>query len=399
MADHRPVMQIDHAVFTSTATRMAQGYRIVASSAGLTSDEKKHITTASPSHSAMAAVNDDNVGLAFYPLKTGRYCIARSTHAGLEQTARGGQRVLTHCFALTADQLNTFDNNPFACLRALQAAGVMEFDELPKGQLACVSLPAATDRKHGNVMGSVSATAALVATAFADDTLIAANAPDIATTLEMAILFLPKPLRLEYSFTIGLKFAMARRYRMHAIGEADIATKRIVRGQPIQLIENFGENTPNLPDAPWVDLWFDAENTGKLNALLDVANEDFDSIEDHTLSEVAAYQRAINHIDDEPLEALLAAWQATEEDELPESHIERNMLARYITTKKDQTVTKLKKTDAMALRPYWSHLLRVADCDDRIRQSCEEVAARCEELHCPWLEQDSETEATAATHA
>lgn len=392
-------MQIDHAIFTSSATRMAQGYRIVASSAGLTSDEKKQITTASPSHSAMCPVNNENVGLSFYPLQSGRYCIARTTHAGLEQTARGGKRVLTHSFVLTADQFLTFDNNPFTVLNALDAGNAFEFDELPKGLLEPIELvDVAPTTTPNNTIAANPATSILLANAFATDSLIAAGVENIADLLEAALTFLPKRLRTEYSFTIGLKFALARRYRLHAIAEADLATKRVVRGQPIQLVEDLLENAPELPSNAWVDLWSDCVRTNTLTGLASLANEGFDNTDDHTLSEVATYQKAINHITEEPLMSLLAAWQPITDEELPETDIERTMLDRYMTAKKMQTINAIGNADENTLKKCWQWLVRLAESDDNLRQACESASEKFDELLCPWLAENQSADVDASLH-
>ncbi len=392
-------MQVDHAVFTSSETRMAQGYRIVASSANLTADEKKHITTASPSHSAMCPINDDNIGLSFYPLRSGRYCIARTTHAGLEQTARGGQRVLTQSFVLSADQLLAFDNNPFAILGALNRGGAFEFDELPKGQLEPIELDAPTGTSSFNTsIVDDPATFILLANTFATDAMITIGVGDIVSLLETALMFLPRPLRLNYSFTMGLKFALSRRYRLHAIGEADLATKRVIRGQPIQLVEDLRKNTPESPSHPWTDLWTDCVGVGKLDMLASLASDEFDSTDDHTLSEVATYQKAINHIADEPLEALLAGWQPVSDDELPETNIERTMLKRYITAKKSRTITAMSTADASTLTPCWSWITQLALSDENIRKACEAAANRIDELTCPWLSEREPSQPDAIPH-
>ena len=92
----------DHAIFTSIRTPMGEGYRIVSASRGLRGDEKQAITRFSPSHEGLCIAEKPTTdvagaeGVAFYPLPSGRLCVAASCRAGAEHTGRGGQRVYTY---------------------------------------------------------------------------------------------------------------------------------------------------------------------------------------------------------------------------------------------------------------------------------------------------------------
>ena len=80
----------DQAIFTSIRTPMGEGYRIIAASRGLRPEEKQAITRSSPSHDSLCWPADkgteeteNRYGAAFYPLPTGRFCVALSCYGGL----------------------------------------------------------------------------------------------------------------------------------------------------------------------------------------------------------------------------------------------------------------------------------------------------------------------------
>ncbi|MBN1488521.1 MAG: hypothetical protein JXA69_01270, partial [Phycisphaerae bacterium] len=122
-ADGAKVVGIDQAIFTCIRTPMGQGYRVVAASRGLRAKESSEIVTHAPSGDGLCDEGPEPVGISFYPLQSGRFCILHSRYAGAEPTGRGGQRAYTRAFVLDAEQLARFGNSPFQVLRAAYAAG------------------------------------------------------------------------------------------------------------------------------------------------------------------------------------------------------------------------------------------------------------------------------------
>ena len=98
----------DQAIFTSIFSPTGTGYRLVSASKGLLQDEKQCIIAHSPSHDGLCDPSPDAEGCCFYELPSGRYAIAHSRHAGVEQSGRG---------ALTAGKLMTYLDDMFAVKR------------------------------------------------------------------------------------------------------------------------------------------------------------------------------------------------------------------------------------------------------------------------------------------
>ena len=141
----------DQAIFTSIRTPMGEGYRIIAASLGIRSDEKQTITRHSPSHEGLCLGQTDTTrsfggaqGAAFYPLPSGRFCVALSCPAGAEHTGRGGQRVYTHNVVIRADDWSLLGYNPFNVLRAMAAAGLTTPQLTPPAVLPALGLSVET---------------------------------------------------------------------------------------------------------------------------------------------------------------------------------------------------------------------------------------------------------------
>src|SRR6185503_20317863 len=91
---------VEHGVFTSIRSHTGEGYRIITATPGIKADERAEITRRCPSHGSFCEESADAVGMSFFTLTTERHFIAIHCHAGVEHTARGGQRVYTHFVVL-----------------------------------------------------------------------------------------------------------------------------------------------------------------------------------------------------------------------------------------------------------------------------------------------------------
>lgn len=109
---------IEQAVFTSAETDRSAGYQIVAASPGLGEADLRELAAWGPSHGSLVDPSPDGVSFNFHPLKSGRYCVSRTTSSGWEYSGRGAARVYTQCLVLPGDELARFANNPFAVLLA-----------------------------------------------------------------------------------------------------------------------------------------------------------------------------------------------------------------------------------------------------------------------------------------
>ncbi|MFQ5413316.1 MAG: hypothetical protein ACE5E6_02550, partial [Phycisphaerae bacterium] len=141
-------MQCEQAIFTSVRTPMGEGYRIIAAGKGLKPEEKKTITTQSPSHEAVCDTSPDARAVACYPLPTERLCVAATRVAGAEQSGRGGRRVYTMNIIFDVGDFEAFGYNPFHVARAMETAGLTEPQLKPPAVLPDVDIE--IDRAQGH---------------------------------------------------------------------------------------------------------------------------------------------------------------------------------------------------------------------------------------------------------
>lgn len=203
----------DQAVFTSARGPTGEGYRIVAAGKGLRPEEKQKITRCSPSHESLCIPSEgtEPAGVAFYPLPTGRLCVAVSRHAGAEQSGRGGLRVYTHNVLVNADDFAACGSNPLAIARAIPR---VELD-LTKPTTSAILTPLelvvedAVCRFDPSLLPAAVRMAA--ALQFVEQKSLIVDLPgDWFSWAEGFVLALPAPLRGKTSFAAGIRFSASR---------------------------------------------------------------------------------------------------------------------------------------------------------------------------------------------
>jgi GTPase-associated protein 1, N-terminal domain type 2 len=373
-------MHIEHAVFTSASTRMGQGYRIVAASAGITAAEKQQIATSSPSHEAMCDAADDAVGIAFYRLPSGRFCVARTCHAGLEQTGRGGKRVLTRAYVVSVEQLDTFGFNPFALLHAVSQAQPESDEDIPSGTLEPIDVSTDYASDPGVIHATLDAVGEsawlyLLSRTMTDGCLIVANHECPATVLESVFLGIPRLLRAQCTFSIGLKFALSRRLRFHVVSADLSRVQRSVRGQDIDCLEDLKQ--ARVPDAErhlWTQLASDCCQTGCLDSLVTLTDLPFDETDVEAMEDIARLQMAMNHLPETPFDQLLNTWTSQEPESPSKTHA--LLRERYAVRVSDMVMTTLESADEEFAKAHWPRLTEIAALDARINRACTELSER-----------------------
>jgi len=247
----------EQAIFTSIRSPMGEGYRIIAASPGVRSDEKAEMTQRSPSHGSLCETSLSATGLLSYPLKSGRYCVACSRYAGTEHTARGGQRVYTHLILLDDESYRHFDLNP----ARIQAAVVRAVGE------TLTLKPAALDP----VLLAIQSTAlpetyatytpidviCRMAAALLEDKRTVVNGSDPATEiLDKTLFILPFSVRQRLSASVGLNFSLSRHIQLSVIHGNTSETQRAIRGQGIEWLDLQAPTPPTQasPFDPWLGL-------------------------------------------------------------------------------------------------------------------------------------------------
>jgi hypothetical protein len=216
----RPTILVEQAIFTSVPSPMGRGYRLVASSPGLTGDERREITQRSPSHGNLIDAGEDGTGLSSFELRGGRWCVLCSWNAEAEHSGRGGLRVHTQAVVLERAVYDRFRCNPLAV--AATVAGIVDPSIIPKAdsKLSPLEIPDELPNGVTNPSSPVPGTpvspeaidsiVAIVALLVGERKLLVTGNADDATALNLVIELLPPALRRSVSVTCGLRFAPTR---------------------------------------------------------------------------------------------------------------------------------------------------------------------------------------------
>ncbi|HID77947.1 MAG TPA: hypothetical protein EYP56_18370 [Planctomycetaceae bacterium] len=249
---------IEQAVFTSAQTDHAAGYHLVATSPGVCGADARHLSAWGPSHGALLGTGREARSINFHRLPSGAYCVSRTTAAGWEYSGRGGQRSYTQCLILAPDTLARFANNPFAVVRAAEAAGAMKLHGRVPPRLPPFALPgraAAVDAalllKVGKAPGP-EWMAAVVQATLLSQTVAIAGGPPSRDVIAGVINCFPPQYRSELSFSTGLRFSPRRPFRLVGLADANEERRRVRRLYDVMLLDLDG--TPPAELAP-IDAW------------------------------------------------------------------------------------------------------------------------------------------------
>lgn len=295
-----PAVRCEQAIFTSIPGPTGSGYRLVATSGGLSRDERQQIATRSPSHDALCDPGPDATALSFYPLDSGRLCLAHSCYAGLEGSGRGGWRTYTRAVVIDAPGLASFGYNPFAVARALVDSGQAEPDLTPPPELPALLLPVGVDLPVDALSQCVAQVNGDWLTCFITDLLdrrsmLIVGAFDPIALVEGLLLALPGPLRAELSFGAGLRFSLGRSFVLN-VGDGDLRhLARSVQGHDLTLFAPGTRPAPKLRDVgPWLQMARRHCEGGCWNRLRELTSRDYT---DCSLDTLNGYGHLANLID------------------------------------------------------------------------------------------------------
>lgn len=424
-------MRLERAIFTSHEALTGRGYRIVAASGGITAVEKQAISVMSPSHESLCGADEHASGMAFYPIRNGRLGLALSRCAGWEQSGRGGHRVLTHVFLVDADAFVKFGSNPLAIRRAIErTAGALDYDpgcskldplELPRGddehatavddRLACdarggmrgsrflspplddTMSPSGRDDALILISDETRAIAAgyaalgdraaefVLSTAMGDGCLVLVGADQECAIIEALMLSMPAVLRARCGFTIGLRFALNRRQRLHFVDEGDRHLERAVRGQAIDLVDS--RNPAPLPDrrTTWTDMAADCRRTNRVDDLRALAQFPFEDVVPDTLNRAAESQIALNHLAERTTDEIID--RVAEPPSESDVAVDRWLDARIWTRAFRVLSTRLDSASADQLPGALFRLSNVPDRPPELADLCRRLAERVESAAAP----------------
>lgn len=212
-------MLVEQAVFTSARTQRLDGYQLVATSEGISAEDCQSLTQWCPAHDSLAERSPKAVSINFHPLASENHCISRTMFAGAEYSARGGGRILTHCFVTPPEVLKSFSNNPFRVLEAISAAGhIKYFADVPSRLepirlIGCASVidrsllrKLRSDSRCFRLLDVVAALAKNQSPCIVDE-----RNPEIWLAALFSVL--PVECRTQLSFCTGLQYSARRPFR------------------------------------------------------------------------------------------------------------------------------------------------------------------------------------------
>ncbi len=384
-------MQADRAIFTSASSLMAQGYRIVAASAGLTSVEKREITKHSPSHEALCDKSENASGTSFYRLSTGRVCVSYTCHSGNEESGRGGKRVLTNVLILDPTDFEHAGANPFAILRS--AGERLDFQAIPPKNtqtLDTIMLNAnagdpslGLEPKFPESYEAVddSSRTFLIDRAISEGCMIAVLDSGGCDVVEGTFLSIPVTMRVQCDFSIGLRFALARKYRLNFVSGDTGPMERVIKGQRIIFLKSWeDESVTQHEKSPWTQMVSDCRTRNLVQTVLNLTDQRFDDESLSAMDSIAQRQMNLNRLDDGSLES----WFET----LAENHdalcpIERRMAENQQKRAAECISRTLERTDTDELSQWMDLLVFQSPRYKCLEESLAALQARIAEQEAP----------------
>jgi hypothetical protein len=344
------VVWCDQAIFSSARTATGHGYQILATSRGVTLNEKKAIHARSPSHGGLCRTDPEARAFAFYPLGNGRVALAHSCDAGAESSGRGARRIYTHVTLLDANELGRFGFNPFHVLRAIQRTGMLEPQLQPPGGLPLLELDPRdamdVDRLNAvaNTVGPCWLTYA-TACALEDQHLVLAGQLDLYALMEAILLGVPGPMRVHVPFSAGLRFSIGRAYGMTAICGDTHQTQRMVRGQRLQYVEPARErDVPHDPADAWSAMVARLWGQGRGRELSAIASQAIPDCSASARERIGSLCNEMDWARSANAHALLERGEARAE-EVGANDFEADLLRKLIVTLQDQLCERLRAVD------------------------------------------------------
>jgi hypothetical protein len=207
---------------------------------------------------------------------------------------------------------------------------------------------------------------------------VVAGLNDPAAAVEAALLATPLPMRLECSFTIGLKFALGRRYRLALIGDDMTAVKRTCRGQPIELVEKLGPGSvPATEPTRWVAMAGDCYEGGRLGGLVELAGRQFDDVSAQALDAIADRQVSLNHIGEASMGELL---QTLLGEDPAGGGLERELQSQYAAAAVKRIAGLAASGSCDSLREHRSALVDLSSRDAAFGELCGGLIGRIDVL-------------------
>lgn len=227
-------MWVERAVFTSSKTRHAEGYQIVAKSPGVTGGVVTALHRWCPSHAALQSTDPHAESLNFHPIDDERVAISRTTYGRKEFSRRGGLQVATIVFVLQQQQLSGFGNDAFLFARAARALGYLRWKPHFPEQLPALELPSSAVAERLDETNDD-------ATPFVDllhsgERLAIHWSGDPNQLIGGLMQRLSPEERITAYFTTGLKWSKQRPFSLHCFETIDDTTRLRLKADGVRIV-------------------------------------------------------------------------------------------------------------------------------------------------------------------
>lgn len=343
-------IQADQAIFTSIRTPMGEGYRLIAASPGITAEERAEITRRCPSHGGMCDASPSASALSSYPLGTARHCVGWTRYAGVEHTARGGQRVHTHLAVLEPDGFKAMQQDPFRVCAAMQEVLDDQPCIKPGGGLDCLPLSVrhAGSARSAPIPRTGIENACRVAARLLDhDVVLVVGSNTPMTVLQTMFLVLPQAFRAGLAVSANLQYASARQIRLTVMQQSTAELQRMVAGKDVHVLDlAAADSLEESPFAAWFEFVLESGQRGRLAETVLLADELDGSLDGPTLTRVAGICRDTDRVE--------RASQATLEElvsryaDLQPAHPVEGRLVRHLLSGAVRRAAELQHQNARA---------------------------------------------------
>jgi len=340
-------VSVEHGVFTSIRSHTGEGYRIITATPGIKTDERAEITRRCPSHGSFCEDSADAVGMSFSTLATERHFVAIHCHAGVEHTARGGQRVYTHFVVLDNAQFSRFglDAGRVALAIARAIGDNLVLKVPPRLDPLNLVVPAGGENCTDP---SILATARNLSRCLlnACDQAISTPAESLQTYCA-ASKMTPAFFRARAACTIGLKFSPSRPAKLVIAHKDGGEFARSLRGQEHAFVD-LSATAPSASQylTPWFDFVDRRMKAGRARELFALNDELTTHCSSDVLKRLAEICDALDHADQLSAEALETA-RARFAQPLSQHPAEaKRLMALHVAL--DRRATALSKADKAA---------------------------------------------------
>lgn len=230
-------MWIERAVFTSSKTRHAEGYQVVAKSPGVTNGIVTVLNRWCPSHAALQSIDPHAQSLNFHPIDHERIAISRTTYGRKEFSRRGGLQVSTTVLIVQRQQLGGFENNAFVFARTARSLGYLRWKPHFPEQLPAIEFPdnAAADLR---VEPNIDEAASQFVESLRRGERLAIHWPHEPHELAGRLLKCLSPEeRIRTFFTTGLKWSKQRPFSLHIFEAIEESTRLRLKTDDVRLIK------------------------------------------------------------------------------------------------------------------------------------------------------------------